>query len=72
MVEVIDRGYRQTFGGYGGLSYTNTLGDFEAFENRAQGICEERSAERFSVSARFCAIPILPLTRLVLWTVDRH
>ena len=26
------RGYRQTFGGYGDLLYTNTLGGVEAFE----------------------------------------
>ena len=31
--KVMYRGYRQTFGGYGGLLYTNTLLGFEAFEN---------------------------------------
>ena len=46
VIEVIDRGYRQTFGGYGDLLYTNTLVDFQAFEKLLLNIRE------FQVSVR--------------------
>jgi len=41
--------------------------EFEAFLNRARGICEERGLNMVSVSARVRTIHFLPLARCVLW-----
>ncbi len=40
MVEVMCRGYEQTYGGYGDLRYTNALQSFEAFEKLSSNFRE--------------------------------